>query len=634
MSNPNTTINLKQFPHIIKYLLLFFADAIRDYERSDAIYGRVLRAGHPDRVEGVYGLGLAALAKGDEPLARGAAIRCAELEFDLFEAILTFTDERQRLAYQNVFRSQHLAAALGDAELVATHLLRQKGVVIDSLIREANLSAESDDPKIRDAQNGLASARARYREAFLAGESSDSDALKTLDEAVRSARLSLREILGTSAAETGSTQFGIAEAQAALREGEALVDYLRFETYRGAADFETRYGAVVVTKDSVTFTDCCAADSVDPLIAEMIPFFGSAQPDDDLARSLMTRLHDLLVTPLAAGINNSKSLVICPDGALHFVPFACLVTPDSRFLIENHDVRFVSSGRDLAAPRSGAAVEKSAFLVGNPAFADVVGNTGTITESRGFLAAIGTAILSRLVAGLGPLEGAEREVAEMRSIVENLGFPARVVIGSDATEPLLTNELDAPEILHFATHGIYLPSALPEPSAGTTSAPFVPEEIAGFQNPMFGSWLALAGAQETVAAWSRSTVPDPTADGILMANEAAELNLAGTRIVTLSACDTASGEATAGDGVLGLRRGFRLAGAESVLTTLWPINDAVTVEIMKDFYGRFGNENPAAALSSTQRDWLVRLRDQPAAGGAPTGIYWSIFLAGPFLLGK
>ena len=123
-----------------------------------------------------------------------------------------------------------------------------------------------------------------------------------------------------------------------------------------------------------------------------------------------------------------------------------------------------------------------------------------------------------------------------------------------------------------------------------------------------------------------------------MANEVAELDLTGTLLVTLSACDTASGEATKADGVLGLRRGFRMAGAENVISTLWPISDAATVSIMKGFYQGLADSSPADALGATQREWLVALReksdfapDDPLPVG---GFYWAVNLAGPFLLGR
>ena len=101
---------------------------------------------------------------------------------------------------------------------------------------------------------------------------------------------------------------------------------------------------------------------------------------------------------------------------------------------------------------------------------------------------------------------------------------------------------------------------------------------------MHRSGLALAGAQTTIDAWRRDEAPPVENDGILTAEDVSTLDLQGTWLVTLSACDTGSGEARAGEGVMGLRRGFIQAGAQNLLMTLWPISDEVTVQIMSDFY--------------------------------------------------
>jgi CHAT domain-containing protein len=96
--------------------------------------------------------------------------------------------------------------------------------------------------------------------------------------------------------------------------------------------------------------------------------------------------------------------------------------------------------------------------------------------------------------------------------------------------------------------------------------------------------------------------------------------------VTLSACDTGSGEARAGEGVMGLRRGFIEAGAQNLLMTLWPISDEVTVQIMTDFYdAAHEKRNAPAALAKVQRDWLVKLRKE-------RGLAKAVNLAGPFIM--
>lgn len=141
------------------------------------------------------------------------------------------------------------------------------------------------------------------------------------------------------------------------------------------------------------------------------------------------------------------------------------------------------------------------------------------------------------------------------------------------------------------------------------------------------SGVALAGAQATVNAWKDGRIPPETEDGILTAEDVATLDLKTVWMVVLSACDTGLGEARAGEGVLGLRRAFVLAGAGQVLFTLWPVSDQVTRALMKDFYARAlaGTEAPWRSLAATQRDWLTKLRQQKDLSGA-------VRLAGAFVL--
>src|SRR5439155_3167428 len=140
------------------------------------------------------------------------------------------------------------------------------------------------------------------------------------------------------------------------------------------------------------------------------------------------------------------------------------------------------------------------------------------------------------------------------------------------------NAVESPDILHIATHGFFLPDIeppkgdLPDRARGIGGvSEFGSGGVTGFaqssfgprlalRNPMHRSGLALAGAQATLEAWKRGEVPPTDNDGIVTAEEVGGLKLDGTWLVTLSACDTGTGEARSGEGVLGLRRGFIQAG--------------------------------------------------------------------------
>ena len=190
-------------------------------------------------------------------------------------------------------------------------------------------------------------------------------------------------------------------------------------------------------------------------------------------------------------------------------------------------------------------------------------------------------------------------------------------------------KIHSPYILHLATHGFF---AKEDPTATQTESEVSLNDRQSvtkskfFKNPMHRSGLALAGAQTTIEAWKRDEVPPVENDGILTAEDVSSLDLQGTWLVTLSACDTGSGEARAGEGVMGLRRGFIQAGAQNLLMTLWPISDEVTVQIMSDFYeAAHTSGNAPEALAKVQRDWLVKLSKEQ-------GLASAVNLAGPFIM--
>jgi CHAT domain-containing protein len=187
-------------------------------------------------------------------------------------------------------------------------------------------------------------------------------------------------------------------------------------------------------------------------------------------------------------------------------------------------------------------------------------------------------------------------------------------------------------VLHLATHSFFEPATSGTQSLQPAALSF--EQGANrakfFQNPMHRSGLVLAGGQSTLNAWRQGNAPPVDDDGIVTAEDVSTLDLTGTWLVTLSACEAGSGEAKAGEGVLGLRRGFVEAGAQNLLMTLWAIDDQITVQIMSDFYeAAHQGGNAAQALAEVQRDWLVRLREGKGEGH---GLAAAVSFAGPFIL--
>lgn len=223
----------------------------------------------------------------------------------------------------------------------------------------------------------------------------------------------------------------------------------------------------------------------------------------------------------------------------------------------------------------------------------------------------------------GALPGTVVECKALQAAAAAAGWPVSLLEGGFATKAALYR-VRSPRVLHLATHGFFLPEEAPSSSAAKVAG--APSVRGRLRNPMHRSGLALAGANRTLDAWRRGEVPPSAGDGILTAQEVGGLKLAGTWLVTLSACDTGSGEARSGEGVLGLRRGFVQAGAQHLMMTLWPVADRETAQFMQDFYAAARQDgNAPTALAEVQRAWLVRLRQT-------RGLQEAVRLSGPFIV--
>ena len=373
------------------------------------------------------------------------------------------------------------------------------------------------------------------------------------------------------------------------------------------------------------------ANEIEHLVRRYGTLVRGSPQEEELSANLQA-LYEALWAPIGQALpSQTKRIIISPDGQLNFISFATLLTKDKQFLAQTYNVQYVASGRDLLRELKPSTA-KEVVLFANPDFD--LASTAMLAKAED-RSSDGS---SKSIRGsekreiedwsFGSLEGTQKERDELIKKFAGWGWTPTDFTAKEATKEALL-KIHSPYILHLATHGFFAkedptatqtePEALLNDRQSVTKSKF-------FKNPMHRSGLALAGAQTTIEAWKREEVPPVENDGILTAEDVSTLDLQGTWLVTLSACDTGSGEARAGEGVMGLRRGFIQAGAQNLLMTLWPISDEVTVQIMSDFYEAAHNTgNAPEALAEVQRNWLVKLRTEK-------GLAQAVNLAGPFIM--
>jgi CHAT domain-containing protein len=274
-------------------------------------------------------------------------------------------------------------------------------------------------------------------------------------------------------------------------------------------------------------------------------------------------------------------MLIAPDGALNLIPFAALVDEHNQYLVERFAISYLTSGRELLRLQTSEPSKSAPLVVANPAFGRVSPLAARVDQKsgKGLAANQARARIAAPRVFFRPLPGAEHEALAIKTVLPE----ASTLLREEATEAAL-KQVRAPRLLHIATHGFFLgdQSSLPRvtrrPVDNNRESDFdLPLGIGAalINNPLLRSGIALAGANQGKSGDD---------DGVLTATEAAFLDLSGTKLVTLSACDTGVGEVKKGEGVQGLRRALVLAGSESQVISLWPVSDIGAKEFMTDYY--------------------------------------------------
>jgi len=416
----------------------------------------------------------------------------------------------------------------------------------------------------------------------------------------------------------------------ALPKDSALVELIVYEDKplgRGQGMLEARdaghlrYLALVLFPDSrIRVRDLgpaapidAAASSLRDALARKDAAFG------DFAQSF----YQLAFRPLLPVLGDTRRLILSPDGQLSLVPFAALY--DGRqFLVDSFDFSYVTSGRDLLPRPKEITPSDSVVVVADPNFGAVpsapalarADTPGPVERSAPI-----ELLFPNLRADLSgqfwvPLPGTRQEAESLRRLIPR----AQLFLGSDATKERLM-QLSSPGILHIATHGFFLedaPSSQGSRAVGNFGALGDGALAQMPADPLLRSGIALAGAG--ISAPASSSTSTASIDGALMtALELMGLDLWETELVVLSACDTGRGDIKLGQGVYGLRRALVVAGAETVVMSLWKVNDDTTRQLMEAYYQNLlAGQGRAAALREAMR--LLRLSQ-------PHPHYWAPFIS-------
>ena len=617
-----------------------YGEAETFVERALKIREQQLDQDHPNVADSLYLLAALYQTMGRYSEAESLFSRAVDIEEANLARLLAIGSEPQKQSYMatltgTTYAIHTLALQLDSPQaphLGLTTLLRRKGRILDTVTDSLRIVRQelADDPEAQAQLDELIAVRSQLATLVThgQGELEPEQYRQRYDHLVQQEQdLESRLNRLSSAFQAVNEPVTIAAVQAQIPDDAALVEFVRYRSYDFEAEFIDRWG-----------DDRYAAYILKSTGEPQVVYLGPAEAIVSLVRDFRWALQDSsreatktvhpsgralyaqILQPLSDSLSEVDHLLLSPDGALNLIPFEALVTDQDRYLIEDYRLSYLTSGRDLVRLGALPNSQNPSLIVANPDYnqADTpIAATPATTRGQQNRRSADLATLS-----FGALPGTKTEVNELKALFQQTALPLDVLTGRQATETQV-KQAQAPSILHIATHGFFLPDQEVEltPAPGFGRLGDTPPPVLNIENPLIRSGLALAAANPP-----RPALDANEDDGLLTALELAGMDLYGTQLVVLSACETGVGDNSSGEGIYGLRRALVMAGVQSQVISLWHVADDSTATLMSDYYQRLlDTENPIGRHEALRDAQLAMLHGDDTTRRHP--YHWAAFIA-------
>ncbi len=442
-------------------------------------------------------------------------------------------------------------------------LINTKGFLLNNSSKIRNIISSSADESLKLTYNQWLETKENLNQAFqlskeeLAQENVNIDSLKASADALE------RELSQKSAAFKEGTENKLVSSesiQKQLKTNEAAIEIIQLNKYNNGFTGNSSYLALIVKPSHLKLISIGNADTINKAIATF--------REKTIDQKSENEAYFPTWQPIDEQLNGVTKLYLSLDGAYHQLSINALRDVTKKYLVDKYNILFVGNTKDIVAVKQNENLSvkpSSAFLIGNPTY----GKSGAIAQ----------------------LPGTEAEVKNISKLLTTYKVKTTALFGKDATEGEV-KKINSPSILHIATHGYFLADL----SQMETTKVLGVSISAAKENPLLRSGVLLANC-DNVFDETYHTAPNAE-NGILTAYEAMSLNLDKTDLVVLSACETGLGTVKQGEGVYGLQRAFLIAGAKSIIMSLWSVSDEATMKLMTLFYTNYaksGNKQQAFA---------------------------------------
>jgi CHAT domain-containing protein/Tfp pilus assembly protein PilF len=596
------------------------------FMESKDIRKKVLGPEHPQYAESLKCLADLYSAMGNYDQAESYYNELATLNQSLVKKAVRHLSNRELISYINQFTiSQYKVLSFLNLtlrnELAITgfnNALFYKGFLLQATEQIKRLSLS--DSAVTEKFNLLKSYERRLATQYVL-PITDRDTMVVHDLLEKTNKLEKNIARMVSGFENANRQVSWKDVQLNLNIDEIAVEFVHYHLYATKSKDSILYAALILKPGET--------------LPQFIPLFEEKELDHllnanqerkaDYVNELYARadrgivklgsekksLYDLIWAKIeAAGLEDIKTVYYSPSGVLHRLNLGAIAIDEETILSDRYNLVAMNSTRQLVIPSTLATQANDALLIGGVNF-EV--DTFLLTQEEEPLLASRSADDAWTESGTrggswSYLKWTEKEVERIGTTLTTSGFRTLQFTGSEATEEAfkaIGSETASPRILHIATHGFFFPDPEQVPAFRRGLGEVEPV-FKNSDNPMIRSGLILAGGNY---AWKhgRAISPDKE-DGILTAYEISQMNLSNTEMVVLSACETGLGDIKGNEGVYGLQRAFKIAGAKYIIMSLWQVPDRETMEFMTTFYGNWLEENMTIpdAFRKTQREMRDR----------------------------
>jgi len=520
-----------------------------------------------------------------------------------------FLPDDKKLLYLNTVafnfkRFYHFMSRYGNEQtkLLASNLLiNTKSLILDYAISTRQLIENINDENIDSIAFQLNMINQKVAKAELLSKEElkqkgwSLDSLRLLQDDIASQILKHPELKS----KLNPTKVSWQQIQSKLQDDEALVDYFTFYDW---VDSVWVYEAMLIKKD--------ASQPVFILISPKKPVFELLKAEDNFPylplyiqhQEARQEMYGHVWKALEPHLKDIKTIHLTPVASLNKIDFESLENYNGQYLADLYDFHYYSSSKDFYKQKKSQPNYVDATLYGHIAYYK--------DDEQQYEAEEDSFDLRLQRQRLPALHATLPEVKTIEKICSKNGIESTLLTNQAATEDTIEYYSGnyATDIKHFATHGAFL-LPLNKKMDSIEMASLTGQDLfRAADNPLQRSMLMLSNAGE---AWQKS---DPNIisenDGILTALEVTNLDLSKTELVVLSACNSGIGSQHTTEGVFGLPRAFKLAGADKILASLWSVHDEITKELMILFYTNLLEKKQPAATALRNAKAEMRNRNE------------------------